>query len=233
MTLVLALVGRDNAVLAADGKLTQGSSGGYYASSVQKLKLVNQGNWILGVAVSQVGYDLAKYIEENGEPFPANIHKGVRQYAVRMCSLYREHGYRTPTALMVAGCGENDAAIYGFNIAPEEQIESRFWGTTRTINQSAIGADTHGAMYFSHAFHSPEMSIVQRISIAHLCVSETCKQDPRVGPPVEIGLVRVGKAPKILDPKQLESVQARSSEIANEIRNMVMSSNPQIPDLLP
>lgn len=73
MTLILALVGRDNAVLAADGQLTQGSSGGYYASSVQKLRLVNRGNWILGVAISQVGYDLAKYIEENDEGFPENI----------------------------------------------------------------------------------------------------------------------------------------------------------------
>jgi len=232
MTLILALVGRDNAVLAADAKQRKGDGDGFYASAVEKLKIVNGGNWILGVALAQIGLDLAGYVEENSESFNANIHLGIHSYVKRMRELYREHGHSAPTSLLVAGCGKDDVAVYGFNLEGGDDGTVVSEGATKVLNQSAMGAAHHGAMYLSHALHRMDTSLVQRISIAHFSVSEACKQDVRVGPPVEIGLVRVGKRPQILGPKQLENVQSQSAKIADEIRDMVMSSNPAIDDLL-
>ena len=49
MTLIVALVGNGEAVLAADSQISNGDANGYYASTINKLKLVND-RWILGVA---------------------------------------------------------------------------------------------------------------------------------------------------------------------------------------
>lgn len=149
-----------------------------------------------------------------------------------MCELYQEHGHCALSSLFVAGCGKNDVGVYGFNLERSDDGTVKPEGATKVLNQSALGADHHGAMYLSHALHRTDTSLVQRISIAHFSVSEACKQDARVGPPVELGLVRVGKPPLILEPKQLENVRRKSADIANEIRDMVMSSNPAIDDLL-
>lgn len=62
MTLILALVGRDNAVLAADAKQNKGDGDALYSSSVEKLQIINGGNWILGVALAQISPDTSKKV---------------------------------------------------------------------------------------------------------------------------------------------------------------------------
>jgi hypothetical protein len=86
-------------------------------------------------------------------------------------------------------------------------------------------------LYFGNCFHSLDMTTIQRIALAHLCVSETCKQDPRVGMPVEVAVVRVGRPPVILGPEELGEVQRNSENTVSELRRLIYSAQPHISEL--
>lgn len=233
MTLILGLENDREAILAADSKLSKSNDGGgMYTQRFDKLRLVNKGNWIIGAANSSIGYDLIEQIENHGEKFDADIHVGAHKYAARTNELYLDFGYRGETSFLLAGASDHDAAIYGWNLAPKDEnrgfVGERFSGAVKSIRQDAIGAKHHGALYFSYAFHSPELATAQRILLAYLCVSEAAKQDPRCGPPVEIGLVRPGEKARIFTSEDLVEVQSRSAEIAATIGKLISSSNPMI-----
>jgi hypothetical protein len=233
MTLILGLENGREAILAADSKMSKSNDGGgMYTQQFHKLRLVNKGKWIIGAANSSIGYDLIDQMDDRGEKFDADIHVGAHKYAARMTELYQAFGYRGTPSFLLAGASDHDAAIYGWNLAPNDEnsgfVGVRFSGAVKSIRQDAIGAKHHGALYFSYAFHSPGLATTQRILLAYLCVSEAAKQDPRCGPPVEIGLVRPGEKVRILTSEDLTEVQSRSEEIAATIGKLISSSNPTI-----
>lgn len=229
MTLILALVGESDAVLAADSETNSNDKAGMYTSSMTKLRLVNDSKWIAGVAHSPIGFDIQDCIEASGETFNKDIHIGVHQYAKRMRDLYLEHEYTQDTSILIAGNTRNGVAVYGWNLTGAK--EPAFDGARQIHNPTAVGAHYHGAMYFSSRFHSPKVTTIQRISLAHFCVSEVCKQDPRVDFPVEIGLVRRNHPPQLLNAQDLGKVQEQSDKIGPEIERMILQSNPDIPAL--
>jgi 20S proteasome alpha/beta subunit len=236
MTLILGLENGKEAILAADSKLSKSNDGGgMYTQRFDKLRLVNKGNWIIGAANSAIGYDLIEQMEDRGERFDPDIHVGAHKYAARTNELYLAFGYRGMPSFLLAGASDHDAAIYGWNLAPKDEdggfVGTRFGGAVKCMRQEAIGAKHHGALYFSYAFHSPDLATAQRIVLAHLCVSEAAKQDPRCGPPVQVGIIRPGKKARIFTAEELVEVQSRSGEIAAEIEKLILASSPKIANL--
>lgn len=222
MTLILGLEYGHEAVWAADSKLTSwGDSAGAYTQTFRKLILVNDGNWIIGCANSGVGYDLINFIEQGRERFNPNIDQGVHEYAARTLQLYRQRGYRGAPSFLLAGAHESGVRIYGWNLAPDDDGNGPFSGAMTVVRQNAIGTGHHGALYFSFAFHDESGTTQQRILLAHLCVTEAAKQDPRCGPPVQIGVVSRSEKARILTEKELKPVQARSEEIISTLRDMI------------
>ena len=196
---------------------------------MRKLRIAN-GSWLFGAAGEAIGYDLHRYIEEKGEHFDTNIHIGIHEYAERTKRLYEEFGHRGQTSILVAGVTGDGVAVYGW-LLDASRGQLVFSGASAISEQYAIGSGRHGSLYFSHSYHSQDMNTVQRIALAHLCVTETCKQDPRVGAPVEIGLVRIGKPPQIFGVDDLAEVQKVSESITNEIREILSRADPRITGL--
>jgi len=230
MTLILALVGNGEVVLAADSQASSGDGGGLYTCSVKKLRSANSGRWIVGVANNHAGWALVDHIESTGETFNVDIHIGANEYANRTKELYEKYQHAALTSFVLAGTSPRDAAIYSWSLRRSgPRVE--FDGILPTPEQSAVGAHQHGGMHFAHRFHTREMTTPQRIQLAHLCVSEACHQDPRVDFPVEVGLIRLNKTPQLFTPTELKDVQKRSEHISSEIRRLVISSNPEISSL--
>ena len=230
MTLIVALVGEGDAVLAADSKGRSGDGGGYYASTINKLKRVNK-NWILGVAGSQNGLDMYDTIRIASDSFSPDIHVGASQYALRMRELYKQQEYKDSSSFFLAGAGEKYVAIYRWTLERASDGTVDFSGVNRVIEKDAIGAELHGALYFAYAFHKPAMGRAQRISLAHLCVTEACKQDPRVGLPVEVGLVCLDRDPQLFSADHLREVAEHNREIISEFHEMILEAHPQIDGL--
>lgn len=183
MSLIVALRGKDELVFAADTLGWEGVKEGYYKFSAKKLRAIG-GNWISGTAGTGVGADLQAQLAAEGECWEEDIDLGAPAYAVRTLKLYQHRGYAGETSFLVGGFHQDSPVIYRWSL-PE------FAGAVRCrTGRAAIGIGEHGAMHFSAAYHRESMTTEQRILLAYFCIFETTRQDPRVGTPIDIAVVR-------------------------------------------
>ena len=184
----------------------------------------------LGVLSVRLGTTCINTSKKKANISDANIHIGIHEYARRTRERYKDFGYTGLTSIMVAGAAPSDVAVYSWTL-DKNCDQLGFSGAMQVGFQNAIGSGHHGSLYFSNSFHKQDMTTAQRISLAHLCVSETCEQDPRVGMPVEIAVVRVGRPPIILGPEELSEVQKNSENTIGELQRMIQNAAPAIPGL--
>ncbi len=226
MTLVVALEGKDEVVVAADSRIIEGENEGRYQSEHTKLLRVGP-NWILGVAGTVIGYELHSRMESENRAFHPDIRIGTHGYAKRMRELYEECECSGPAFLILAGVYKGRPSIYGWNLERDRDGRIQFGGAMPAFGRTAIGANHHGALYFANAHHAPEMPTNQRVLLAYFCVTEAAKHDPRVGGAVEVAVIREDGA-IFLSQEALAKVGRESAGIAASIGKLFRGANPRI-----
>lgn len=229
MTLVVALQGQHEIVMAADRLAHEDDPGGMYKFEVKKLRLVGD-RWLAGFAGTQIGYELHKQIEREGFQPSSNIHEAVHEYAAQMRGLYEKRGYQGFTSAILAGVSNGEPGVYGWSLERDSQGRINFAGAVAAPHRIAIGAQHHGALYFANAFHTPEMDARQRVLLAYFCVREAAKYDPRVGGNVEAALITESGV-KMFSQAELAEVERASKEIAAWLAGRFAAAGPPIPGL--
>ncbi len=226
MTLVLALQGQHEVVMAADSMVHTSAPEGMYKSKMSKLTKVAQ-NWVIGIAGGPAGYYLQRCMEEANMSIDPKGHAGVNEYEEKMRDLYRRGGYRDDALFLLACVHEDGPAVYDWKLKTDIEGHLMSSGVQPSYGIAAIGAYRHGALYLAHAYHTSEMDTRQRVRLAYLCVHEAAKQDPRVGGPVEIAIVSA-RGVTFLSQDDLETLKGECREITAQLRKRLLEPGPPI-----
>lgn len=234
MTLVFALQGKDEVVVAADSMAHDGpDTGGSYKLSVKKLLPV-RANWLLGFSGAQDGYTIYKNIQATGweSHLSSDIHLGANEYACKMRDTYDQTGCQGDTTILLCGVSNGEPATYTWSLGRDNNGRVKFSGAQIRPGRAGIGAGQHGALYFASAFHRREMDTRQRILLAHFCVGEAAKLDPRLGGHVDLALVKENGPVRFFSQDELVKVQLAGEKICGWLAKRFAAPGPPIIGLL-
>jgi hypothetical protein len=224
-SLVLALAGVGEIVVAADGLGYVGDEDGYYKFEFgRKFRAVTNKNWILGFAGTELGQPLFEIIDRKEDLPSKDINETAMYLAKRMRELYCKYAPQRPkTELLLAGVQAGKPHIYTWELSSTPLWGVEMKGPELFEPYAAIGTKHHGALYFANKLPLRKMTTAQLVQLAHFCVNETARQDPRVGGKIEIVIVRED----IIQPialSDLGSVAARSELISDQVEELFLAS---------
>jgi hypothetical protein len=235
MTLVLALKGTDEVILAADSAGYTDHPGGMYRRKLRKLRKVNKGKWVVGIAGSDESLSLIETLNLRGFSFGQSAWACVPDYAHELWEEYRRGGFSLDMHFLLAGIDIRGPFMFQWSFdRPKPGRPVSLIGPSFCYgDHEAIGASIHGALYFAGEHHRKDMDTAQRVSLAHFCVSEAAKHDLRVGGPVDIAIANVNGVACSPESK-LPGLRQRTESIAAQIRSILSAAGPEIlPEVLP
>ncbi|MBZ5542929.1 MAG: hypothetical protein LAO07_04525 [Acidobacteriia bacterium] len=210
MSVVIALPGQDEIVVAADTLGYAGDEGGYYGFSGRKIREAG-GNRLFCVAGSDVGLSLLEKLEAQGFNCAGDFRAWVSSLTERMKAVYQAvySEPQPPFSALLCGFTNEKPQIVMFS-------SPTFSFPHFSNRPEAIGAKRHGGLYFAYRYHSQKMSSDQRQLLAYFCVSEVARLDPRVDVPIEVAIVR-GDSVRFLEAKELNVLEKCSKRISGAI----------------
>ena len=194
MTLALAIVAVDGIAVAADSRGTIGDPRGLTAVNDIQQKLFEFGNCGLVMAgSSEVGQAVIDEFGKRDLNDPKDIDQALQSFqeAAKLCDeWYRGIAPRDwPSALFIlAGyrpCKDG---------SQQKPLVFLLNSNTRFAPQLAgnypmmIGVPQY-AVYLSHRYYDPSISVKNAAALAEYLISETASQDPKVGGPIRIAQV--------------------------------------------
>lgn len=225
-SLVLALSGVGEIVVAADGLGYVGDEDGYYKFEFgRKFRALTNKNWILGFAGTELGQPLFEIVDRK-ETLPGkdkDINETAMYLFKRTRELYAEYTLqRAKTEFLLAGVQGGKSYIYTWELSSDLLRGPESKGVELSERYYAIGAKRHGALYFANKLLPRKMSTSQLVQLAHFCMNETAEYDPRVGGKIEIVIVREGSIESIA-PSDMERVAAHSKIISDRVAELFLS----------
>lgn len=228
MTVVLALKGEDNVVVAADSMVHFGDDNGRYLESRCKLRTIN-GSWVIGVSHSSSGLEA---VDDLGPGKLPNLNSfdrlAVQQIASKLLERHNAKNFSEEAWFVLAGVGEFGAFIHTFAFKPTKETGVYLEGPQECPNQVALGASRHGALYFAYEFHRSTMTIPQRILTAFHSVAEIAKHDLRVARPINVAVVTKGQVCHYSEDDLVRFVE-RSSDITSTVSRMLTAEGLELP----
>jgi 20S proteasome alpha/beta subunit len=227
MTLVMGLKGKSDVVVAADCLAHTNGAEGMYKCKCKKLRSFPAGDreWVIGVAGAAAGITAVELALSEMSSIKGIYTLGELD-ALResLKSICEARGFEDEMRFLVAGVDKAGPFVQELHFEKGNHSEKGKWTGPEDPHRSygAIGASCHGAMYFASAFNSSELSESQRITLAHLCISEATKHDIRVDGPVDIAVAGDGKV-RFIEGDELKRIEARTREIARLIGEIVLA----------
>jgi len=221
MTLVVAVAGRNEIVIGADGICPIGDDDGQYVIESQKLRRVLKDKWVAGIAGTRSGCTL---LEKAG----ATNQENLFDLSARMAEIYKAE-YSVELRLVFAGFEDGKPSLYTWNGLMWANGTPHVNGLTQAEEgRVAVGIRKHGALHFMHAYHSVDMNVNQLASLCHYCLSEAVRQDARLGSPISMAVISRNGITD-LDENQLKVLQVSSTRRKNKIGRLFLKD---ISDLL-
>lgn len=188
MTLVVAATNGREIVVGADTRVYEGDATVYRTYEVPKLRLINHGRWIM--AFSGLGSQARavwEYMEAEAPTFNPDIRVGIMECIGRMGEVYQKYPFPPGANVLLAGFANEQPRIYQWDMAEPSPRggESPPWG--------AIGIGDGVALHFVRNCEPLyTLDLEQLNSLVYFSISEVAKSggDPRVGKPIDIGVVR-------------------------------------------
>jgi len=228
MTVILALKGKDHAILISDTLEIRGPNDGKYRHLIQKLHKIN-GKWGIGVSGSLDGLQIVRdFGEEKIDGLSDRNFVAVGQLANQMLKAYREKGFSDECWFLLVGIKEDDRPFIWMWSFKKEDTEVKIQGPREVPSGNAIGACNHGALYFSREFQRDTMSLEQNVLIGFHCVAEVSKHDVRVDRPIDV-LVATAKGVNLYPESQLPEFVSRSNKINAAILDCLSAEGLKLP----
>ena len=190
MTLVVALRGPDHIVVAADRLAHIRDDAGMYRHKCAKLRTINKGRWVVGMSGAEAGLGLLDVLEARPpQSFEGHPEESMHVYVDAMWREYEKRHFDEDMFFVVAGVQGECPFMCEWAFREPAGLPRSPWGpTTIYADRCALGACRHGALYFTSEHHNAEMTVGQRVALAHFAISEAAKHDDRVERPVDVAI---------------------------------------------
>lgn len=217
MTLIVALAGRNEIVIGADGISHDGDLEGQYVTDSHKLRHVLRDKWVAGIAGTTAGYTLLSKAS-------AEKQNDLFGLSDRLALIYKRD-YCVDLRLVFAGFEHDCPALYTWNGVGGDVNGLILAEKGRVVT----GLDKHGALHFVHAYHSTDMDVNQLALLCHYCLSEATRQDTRLGNPISMAVIS-RDAITDLDEGQIKKLRDASTRMRKNIGKLFTSNAPMIYD---
>ena len=122
MSLIVALAGKDEIVVAADTLGFVGDNGGYYGFECRKLHVIQE-KWLLGVAGASIGWDLFSAMNQRHLELGKDFHRAVWDFSNGMHELYQGQEYTGKTFLLLCGIHNGRPLLAEWSFPPRRWRE--------------------------------------------------------------------------------------------------------------
>ncbi len=223
MTLVLAIPGNREVVVAADTYIYSDYGEGCYGSNGRKIW--RAGNWLIAVAGSELGRAILDKLELERVNYTMKFDSVCNELAERISAAFGtlDETTKEKHAFSVLACGVED----GTSRIKEWKSSSKF-PQDCSRRPTAIGVKNHGGIYLAYRHYNLALSTAQRMLLAYYCVYAVTLQDLRVGPPIHVAVVKEREAASIYEGDQLADFQSRSAEISELMRQQFLRDAPPV-----
>jgi 20S proteasome alpha/beta subunit len=206
MTLCLAIIARENIVVATDGRATMNDPGGIAATSdtVKKILPLPGGCVLLAAGMADLMLpDESEYHEHEA--------KNPYQWAEILCSSARlrcqsivqelkNTSMRPAVTGMIAGYTEGEPVLLTFSSTANFRVAE--------VREPFSALGSMGlAHYLLRRFHQATLNAQQAAALAYYCIHETSFQLPHVGGQTQIAFVRNGQPPRFAYARELQAYQ--------------------------
>lgn len=224
MTLILALPGPGEVVVAADTYVYSDYAEAYYSSQAEKIW--KEGSWLIGIAGNELGKAVLARIKRNGFNFARDFNSVADDLAKDVNGVFLT-------------LSEQDRSRYDFRVLmcgvekgkPQlcEWSASSLFPCGSADRPAAIGAINHGGIYLAYQHYRLDLTTNQRMLLAYFSVHAVTQQDMRVGPPIHVAVVKEDGV-TIFKEGQLSDFSRRSEAIAESLKQEFLQPGPPIPD---
>jgi len=193
MTLVVALAGEDDIVVAADSLHSVGFPGNRFRDTSAK-KILTSGNYVVGFAGSPKGICTFQLTEPS---FEGKLLQDAGKLSMAMDKMVSvaPSGVQ-PSRFLLCGFEKSRPRIYRWEWNGEEiQLNDCNLAPRLMVRDgiSAIGQEGHGGyLMYSHAY-SKNLSLEERVFLAYLCIHEVAEHDHDVSIPIDVSIVKQGR----------------------------------------
>jgi 20S proteasome alpha/beta subunit len=216
MTLVVAMAGRNEIVIGADGICPIGDDDGQYVIESQKLRRVLKGKWAVGIAGTRAGYTL---LEKAGATNPECLF----DLSARMAEIYKAE-YFADLRLVFAGFENDRPSLYTWNGVGDGRVNGLILAEEGRV---AVGLKKHGALHFMHAYHSTDLDANQLAVLCYYSLSEAVRQDSRLDGPISMAVIS-RDAITDLDEAQIDRLRTASTRIRKKIGKLFIKDAPAV-----
>ena len=222
MTLALAIMAADGIVVAADSRGTVGDPRGLTAVNDTQQKLFQFGTCGLVIAgASEVALAIIDELGKKDLMEPDDIDKGLQ--AFEQAALFCDHWYRGippekwPGVLFIlAGYrpsnGDPQSSPFVFLL----NSNTRFAPQLANKYPMMAGVPQY-AVYLSHRYYDPGISCQNAAALAEYLISETASQDPKVGGPIHIAMVKPDGFNKLTN-EDVDSLSKRNLSLNEKLK---------------
>ncbi|HEV3041728.1 MAG TPA: hypothetical protein VHA33_28440 [Candidatus Angelobacter sp.] len=215
MSLVVALAGEKEIVIAADTLLMMGDSEGYYKQKQPFPKIFKQNSDSLFV-VGITGHSAARYYLTSEKVLDvASFSETVENYKHCIDDNYALNNCHAEFTF--AGFEGNEPRIYFCKC-----YDGLATLEPKDLGRSVSGISGHGAMYFVHRYHNRKMRLEELQILACFAVREAVDFEIRLGRPLELAVVRPAQQPHFLQEKEIADLEKQCERINGQIRKIFM-----------
>jgi 20S proteasome alpha/beta subunit len=218
MTLCLAIITRENIVVATDGRATTNDSGGIAATSdtVKKILPLPGGCVLLAAGMADL------ILPDEGE-YHENETKSPYKWAEVLCSSarlrcqsiaqeFKNSSMRPAVTGMIAGYTDGEPVLLTFSSTANFRVTE--------VHEPFSALGSMGlAHYLLRRFHQATLNAKQAAALAYYCIHETSFQIPHVGGQTQVAFVRSKQPLRFASSRELMAYQQITIRL-----NMLQSS---------
>ena len=224
MTLVVALAGKDEIIIAAERLCLLGDTDGQYRSDISKIREM-KGGITAGIAGARSGLTLLERANELTENNASSKRKLIDAYAAKLAELYGRSYDEIKFLLCAVENSQPLLYIFGFN------RQATFLPAEVTEGRVAVGLSKHGALHFLHTYHSRQMNTKELAFLAYFSIHQAIRNDPRLKGPIDVYAIRSDSATQ-LQRETIDAIRAKCETTETAIGDTIRKVSLELPTLI-
>lgn len=229
MTLIVGLKAKGGIVLAADSRGTIGDPRGLTAINDSQEKLFSLGKW--GIAFSgaiEMGAALFDRFQIDGVDQAKNVDQMAGSIAATSADLFKSWFRDIPpdrrmgVVMILAGYRHqgnqpSEPMMYIFN--SQANFAPQLCGNTMMAGVPQY------AVYLMHRYYNDHITLAKAQALAEYLIVETASQDPKVGGPIKVGIVKP-RGYEALTKSQVETIHKKNESLNRRLRKFFAPGGP-------
>jgi 20S proteasome alpha/beta subunit len=222
MSLIVALAGENEIVMASDTICMAGDADGTYQYSERysKIRVLGDKRFAVGIAGNTFGEFpfRAGGIRQHG-----SFSEIVEEFVGKTRTEYDKGNRKFNFDYIFCGFDESGPRIetMRFFQSPHDGSPQNDGLTSSKFGRNAVGVNKHGALYWIWTFHKTSLPLETIKLLACFTLRETIRHDGRVREPLEMLVVRPDKAVEFLLDSEVKHIEAKYEQKRERIEHLL------------